>query len=180
MSLLVTRPQLTDCRTHIPLLNVAAALARLLLCMLCNYARSNTNTNALIALPSNLLIPRTVSIRTSHIIHRITLYTKPHHWHSMLDLDALIIDMLTIPLKKFHGKENERHLEFDRAQLSLAVVNGYFNVENATNLVEKRGTKCLWFNQVFLDSERVLISMLQLSTVKPFICSHSFVRQPGL
>ena len=29
--------------------------------MLCNYARANTNTNALIALPSNLLIPRTVS-----------------------------------------------------------------------------------------------------------------------
>ena len=30
--------------------------------MLCNYARANTNTNALIALPSNLLIPRTVSL----------------------------------------------------------------------------------------------------------------------
>ena len=29
--------------------------------MLCNYTRANTNTNALIALPSNLLIPRTVS-----------------------------------------------------------------------------------------------------------------------
>ena len=31
--------------------------------MLCNYARANTNTNALIALPSNLRIPRTVSLK---------------------------------------------------------------------------------------------------------------------
>ena len=63
MSLLITCPQLTA--EHIPLLDAAAALAWLLpWLMLCNSARANTNANTkrLIALPSNLLIPRTVSI----------------------------------------------------------------------------------------------------------------------
>ena len=64
MSLLVTHPQLTllqnsQCITHIPLL--AAAVVRLL-------PRANTNTNALIALPSNLLIPRTVSSSKPKVI----------------------------------------------------------------------------------------------------------------
>ena len=65
--------------------------------MLCNYARANTNINALIALPSNLLIPRTVSPFTKVVLIMLPRPPGGNSVEEVVDTDVnVFIDSVVV------------------------------------------------------------------------------------